>query len=56
MTLWRLFWVTVLAALAVYYIGQHPFQDKISSVGNIKAPKLINTGPFTPSRPSAPAQ
>ncbi|MBI5397241.1 MAG: hypothetical protein HZA91_18235 [Verrucomicrobia bacterium] len=56
MTWWRLFWVTVLAVLAVYYFGRHPIQNELSSVGNIKAPKLMDTGPFQASKPRAPSK
>lgn len=55
MTWWRLFWVTVLAGFAAYYFGRHPIQDEIPAVGNIKPPTIMNAGPFTAPRPSAPA-
>jgi hypothetical protein len=56
MPLGRLFWVTVLAAMAAYYFGRHPIQDELSSATNIKMPKFMDTGPFQPAKPKAPAQ
>jgi hypothetical protein len=56
MTLWRLFWVIVLAGFAAYYFGRHPFQDELSSGGTVKMPKLMDTGPFQVGKPKAPAQ
>jgi hypothetical protein len=56
MTFWRLFWVTVLAGFAAYYFGRHPIQDELPSASSLKPPQLMNTGPFTASKPAAPVR